>query len=129
MASITYLRLDGSNDTIWQGQSALTDLYAVTQAIQTWIQLYMGEWWENLNIGTPMFQSILGSPGSPKNQTVMQNILTQQIQKVPYVISVDTVTVAYSPITRAFSYKASVTTAFGPVTVTFVPPGQFASLG
>jgi hypothetical protein len=128
MASILYLRLDSQNDTVWVSQFSLADLEAVTQAILTAIKLFEGEWWENLNLGTPMFQSIIGSNGSPQNQQVMALLIQQQIEAVPYVSSVQDSQVVFNRTSRSFTYKAVAQTSFGSVAVS-QPLGNSAGLG
>lgn len=127
MASITYLRLDSSYDPVFDPAVALTDLAAVTQAIQTALLLFQGEWWENLNAGTPMFQQILGQRTTPKGLQAMNLALSQAIQAVPYVSSV-VATVSFNPINRQFSYTATAQTAFGSTTVSGNLPGSAASV-
>jgi len=117
MAAIQYLRLDSNLDMIWDGNAALLDLDAVTQAIQTRILLFQGEWWENLNEGTPMFQSILGAPGSAKSQAAINLALIQRISGTPYVSSVENVSSSFDPMTRKFSFSATAQTAFGTAVV------------
>ena len=66
MPTITYRKLDQNGDPIWgNGQgSFVSDIDAVAQAIYTRLRLLFGEWWENLSIGTPLFQSMLGQSAS-----------------------------------------------------------------
>lgn len=123
-----YLRLDPVNDAIFSSQAALTNLNAVAQAILTRLLLFQGEWWENLNLGLPMWQSILGAPGSPKGQAAINLLITEQIKGTPYVSSVQNPTVTYTPATRALAYSATALTAFGPVPIS-VSPGQSATIG
>ena len=134
MASLLYLRLDSANDVVWIPTSALQDADAVRQAIQTKLLLFEGEWWENLNLGLPMFQSILGSAGSVSNQNKIKLLITQQIvgtpnsPGVPFVSAVTDIVLTFDPISRRVVYQATVLTAFGPVTVTNAP-ASFASIG
>ena len=128
ISQIQYLRLDATNDPIMQPVASLVDLYAVTQAIYTRLLLFRGEWWENLNLGTPMFQSILGTPGTLKNQQVMATLLNQVVAGTPFVSSVQDGTVSYNPANRQFSYSAVAQTAFGPVTIS-TALGSSASIG
>jgi hypothetical protein len=128
LSQIQYLRLDATNDPILQPQASLTDLYAVAQAIQTRLLLFQGEWWENLSAGTPMFQSILGAPGTPRSQQVMAGLLNLVVQGTPFVSSVQDGTVSYDPANRVFSYSATAFTAFGPVSVS-TSLGSAASIG
>lgn len=124
---ISYLRLDASYDPVFDPASALTDLAAVVQAIKTRIFLLQGEWWENLNEGTPLFQEILGARATPKGQQIMALALSARIAGTPYVTAVQNVTVTFNPETRLFTYSATVQTAFGVTTITLTP-GQLAGV-
>ena len=121
MPTIQYLRLDNSNDTIWVAQSALADVDAVAQAVLTRLRLYQNEWWADLNLGIPLFQNILGGSGSQAQQAVISLAYTQQILGTPYVSGVSDVSTTFNSATRQFTYKATVQTAFGPVTIQFIP--------
>lgn len=123
MATILYRALDINGDpTQGNGQgSFLTDLYAVAQAISTRLKLLMGEWWENLNTGTPLFQSMLGVSGAGKNTQAIALLITQRILGTPYVTGVTAVNASYDPNARAFSFSCQVETTFGTLTVTNVP--------
>jgi hypothetical protein len=129
MSSITYLQLDEDYDPIFLTQAALTDLQAVQQAIKTRILLLEGEWWEDLNEGTPMFQEILGARATPNGQEIMSQALAARISGTPYVTAVQNVTINFNPTTRAFSFKATVQTAFGVATVSYSPGALAGSQG
>lgn len=125
MATIQYLRLDSSYDAILVPSSSLVDLEAVAQAIKTRLNLFYGEWWEDLLDGTPMFQAILGTSGSPKNQQAIAVILSSRINGTPYVSTTKNVVTNFESDTREFSYSAQAETAFGTVPVA-VTPGDSA---
>jgi hypothetical protein len=130
-ATITYRQLDGTGDPIWGGGQSnfIADLNAVAQAISTRLKLLQGEWWESLNTGTPLFQSMLGIGGSGKQPGVMALILTQRILSTPYVLSVDNVVTSYDATLRSFAFACTAKTRFGTVTVTTQPqPGSKAAL-
>jgi len=113
-----------------RGQSLanfIYDIEAVAQIIATTIKLLQGEWWEALNIGTPVFQSILGVP----NTTAGVGLLLQQrILSVPYVLSIQNMEVTYIGFTRAYSFSCTVVTAFGTIQVSGNPglPGTSATI-
>jgi hypothetical protein len=121
IASITYLQLDAEYDPIWDPRAALSDLAAVEQAIKTTILLFQGEWWESLNVGTPMFQTILGKRTTPNGLQIMSQALSARIISVPYVSAVQNVVVNFNPTTRHFSFSATAQTAFGIANVSFAP--------
>lgn len=121
MSSITYLQLDASYDPIFNPAASLQDLEAVEQAIKTRILLFEGEWWENLNEGTPMFQEIIGARATPNGQQIMAAALAARIAGTPYVVAVQNVTVNFNPTSRRFSFSATAETSFGTATVQFEP--------
>lgn len=114
-----YRRQDKNGDYILgQGTSQfLTGVDAVAQAILTWIKLLYGEWWENVNEGTPLWQSILGQPGSEDNLNSIDNIIKDRILSVrqddiPLVSSIDSYERTYNTNTRSYSFTAIVTTIY-----------------
>ena len=133
MSTIVYLMLDASYDPLFDITTELSDLAAVAQAIQTRLLLFEGEWWENLAEGTPMFQQILGyRRQTGTGRDLATTALTARIMGTPYVSSVTNLQVQFNPISRAYSYTATVYTSFGsmqisgPVTVPL--PGSQAVL-
>jgi hypothetical protein len=129
MNTITYLQLDADYDPILDPAASLQDAAAVRQAIQTRILLFLGEWWEDLNEGTPMFQKILGTRVTPNNQQIMAQSLATRITGAPYVSAVQNVNVSFNPKTRGFSFSATAQTAFGVVTILFSPGALAGSQG
>ena len=115
MARITYLVLDSSYDPIFADGASLTDGAAVRQIILTRLKLFMGEWWEALNLGLPVFQLILGKLGSPKGQAAMSRAIQQNVEGSPYVIGVVNVSANFT--SGKFSFTATARTEFGQVTV------------
>ena len=117
--SIIYRSLGPANDPLWgQGKTNfITDINAVAQAIRTVLLLFQGEWWESVQSGTPWFQSILGHANSP----AVTLLLVTQILTVPFTQSVESVTTAYDPASRSYTFSATVITSFGPVQVNGVP--------
>lgn len=61
---------------------------AVAQAIKTKILLFYGEWWENLGMGIPMFQSIIGQTNKNSVNIAAQSLLRKRILEVDEVTSI-----------------------------------------
>ena len=116
MATIQYLQLDAGYDPIMDPTACLTDAAAVAQAIQTRLNLFLGEWWENLALGLPVFQAILGQLGSPQGLATMQLAIQQTIQGTPFVTSVTNTAVSFESSQLAVVY--TVQTAFGTISGT-----------
>jgi hypothetical protein len=125
VSSISYLRLDPSYDPIFDPSVALTDLQAVEQAIKTRLLLFQGEWWENLNVGLPLFQSILGK----RNLQAIQLAITAVISQTPFVSAVLSIQANLDDANRAYSFTATVQTQFGIATVSVPLPGSVGSVG
>lgn len=123
--TITYLLLDADIDPVFTPQAQLVDGQAVRQAIYTRLELFFGEWWADLNLGLPVFQSMLGKLGSKRTQAAISLAIQQQIESVPYVTSITNIQVSFQD--GNFAWSANVQTAFGAITVANVP-GQSASL-
>ena len=123
---ITYLKLDSVNDPIFDPTVQLTNVNAVGQAILTRLRLFLGEWWEDVNLGLAVFQKILGQLGTAQGVKAMNLAIQQQIEGVPYVISVLNVNSTF--VGGRLSFTATAQTQFGTVTVSNLP-GTSASLG
>lgn len=114
--TIQYLRLDSSYDPSFDPQNSLTNLQAVTQAVQTRLRLFLGEWWENQNLGLPVFQSMLGQLGTARTQLEMNLAIQHNIRGGPYVTGVDGIVTTFN--NGQYSFTANVQTIFGTVSVT-----------
>lgn len=123
MSTITTLSLDSNNDPNWDIRSVLSDQQAVEEILFTTLFLLLGEWWEQTNVGTPMFQKILGNPASQKGLETMSSAIVSRVSGVPYVSSVDNVSVTFDPVNRGFNFSAKVTTAFSTGVLTGFIPG------
>lgn len=125
--SLSYLRLDSSYDPIFVASASLTGVDAVAQSILTRLKLFLGEWWENLSVGLPVFQSMLGQLGSTAGLAAIQLAIQQNIEGAPFVTTVDSVAVN---INSAGQVTVTVTaqTVFGIVNVTSLQ-GSSAQVG
>ena len=92
-------------------QDYITDKYAVAQAIKTKILLFYGEWWEDLGLGIPMFQSILGQTKPSLISNSLQLLVSERIKDVPFIRTVDIVNV--SIYNRTIRMEIKVTTTGG----------------
>jgi len=123
---ISYLALDAQNDPVFAPGTALTNGDAVAQIILTRLNLFMGEWWENLNLGLPVFQQMLGQLASQTGLAAMRLSVQQLVAGVPYVTAVTSVSTSFKG--GALQFTVTAQTAFGPVTVTNAP-GAYAAVG
>lgn len=93
----------------------LTDIEAVTQAIYTSLKLLKGEWWENLEAGLPLFQSIIGQSGTPEHIKAIDLIVNDKILNVTGVISISNYKGEY--LNRTYSISCTVETIYGQAAV------------
>lgn len=122
-------RLDANHDPVYGGGAGdfLTDIYAVAQIIQTSLLLFLGEWWNNLSVGLPLFQQIISKAENNRQQIIALLIQQTILGSSTFVTAVTNVKFVYNAPTRSFSYACRVQTAFGTVGVTF-EPGNLAVL-
>lgn len=114
--SVTNDPIEGPNGPVF-----LTDIDAVAQIIYTTLRLLLGEWWENLTIGFPLFQSLIGASGAPTNQAGVMLIIQQTILGCPYVQKIVDFTFYNNTATAASTFRATVQTQFGNIIVTNAP--------
>lgn len=117
MATTIQVRaLDANGDPLRGAGLAnfVSDLDATAQILATRLRLLMGEWFEDTSDGTPLFQTLLGQPTTIAGVTL---VLRSRILSSPYVISIQSLNVSYQPTSRAFTFVASVQTAFGSVSL------------
>lgn len=112
-----YRRMDANGDYTFgkNMQDFLTGADAVGQAIKTRLNLWLTEWWENLEEGLPMFENILGAPGTPENINAIDILIRDRILNTQDVLSVTEITTTYA--NRTYSFNASVETIYGSVAI------------
>lgn len=108
--------VEGANGPVF-----LADLDAVAQIIYTTLRLLLGEWFQNLTIGFPLFQSLIGSSGAPTNQTQVMLIIQQTILSCPYVLQIIDFSFVHNTVTLASTFTATVSSSFGTIIVTNAP--------
>lgn len=108
-----YRRLDENGDYSFGNNSLdyIENDEAVIQAIKTKLYLFYGEWWEDLSLGLPMFQSILGQVSNENLRRTVILLSAEQIQSVEGVSSVDSIVVGISA--RKLTLDIDVTTEYG----------------
>jgi hypothetical protein len=122
-----YRRLDSNGDYIFGGglNDFVQDAYAVAQAIKTKLCLLKGEWWENLDEGLPLFQSILGAPGGQKSSIDL--LYQQRILSVPNVKNIEQVKSSLD--NRVYSFYCVINTTFGKLNLFNLPNASGRSSG
>jgi hypothetical protein len=118
---ISVQAIDSSGELIWGSdqQNMLYDLDAVRQIIQTTLNLWMGEWWEDRSIGLAMWQSIMDQRAGERARQAMSQLIQAQILSVPYVTGISNVQMVYQ--NRALMFACTVETSFGSIPLVLYP--------
>lgn len=93
-----YRKLDKNGDYVFGNNSYdyIEKDEAIAQAIKTKLYLFYGEWWEDISLGLPMFQSILGQVSNSNLRQTVILLCAEQINLVEGVTSVDSISVDIS---------------------------------
>lgn len=108
-----YRKLDENGDYTFGNNSFdyIEKDEAIAQAIKTKLYLFYGEWWEDISLGLPMFQSILGQVSNNNLRQTVILLCAEQINLVEGVTSVDSISVDISA--RKLGLTIDVTTVNG----------------
>lgn len=108
-----YRKLDENGDYLFGNNSYdyIEKDEAIAQAIKTKLYLFYGEWWEDISLGLPMFQSILGQVSNNNLRQTVILLCAEQINLVEGVTSVDSISVDISA--RKLGLTIDVTTENG----------------
>lgn len=94
----------------------------VAQVVQTSLKLWLGEWYLNINAGTPWLEGVVGKHDE---QTADLTIQTQ-IANSQGVVSLNTYSSTINPTTRQYSsIAAGLQTQYGPTEVQIELQGDF----
>lgn len=107
-----YAKLDSAGDMIWgqgSGDFLVDSPAAVAQAVQTRLGLWVGEYFLDLDQGTPWATQVLGVRTAGIRDAAIRN----RILGTPYVLGIENYASSFNPRTRAFSVSCTINTAFG----------------
>ena len=108
-----YRKLDQNGDYAFGAGSYdyISDDEAIGQAIKTKILLFYGEWWEDLGLGIPMFQSFVGQVNPETIKVSLSNVIEQRIENIQGVVSVSNVDVVINKMKRTMELIIDVITS------------------
>jgi len=117
-AAIVTLPLDKNGDALIAvpQQGFLTNIEAVTQLLQTRLQLYVGEWWAAKTDG--LWPPLVGGVTTPAQKALL---IQQRILATPYVTGISNMDYGYTTSTRQFTFSCTVETQFGQIQLTNAP--------
>ncbi len=117
--TMRYRRLEGvENEPVFgRGkQDFLTNVEAVGQAVITRLKFFRGEWWEDIYLGIPMWQEILGVVGARKD--VIDRVIQKEILDTTGVFSIDQLVSVFNRDSRAYQFYAVINTIYGRTVLT-----------
>lgn len=109
-------RIDESGDIATSGVIWLYDRGAVGQTIQTRLRLFLGEYFRDIQDGTPWFQEILGTFD---NIGRIESIIKRRISETEGVDRILEFSTNYDPSTRIYSVNCNVLTQWGALDIQF----------
>ena len=115
-----YRQLTSTGDyTLGQGNlNYIEKQDAVSQAVKTRLKLLLGEWWEDLEDGLPLFQVILLQRDHEEGKQTIDLLVQERILGTRHVTGISRF---QSEITgRVYQAKAVIDTEFGQITETTV---------
>lgn len=102
--------LDETGDLSINGQTFIYDQNCIRQTIETRLRLFLGEYFRDINDGTPWFQRILGKN---TNLNAIEAILRNRIVRTTGVVRLISFNLDYDENTRSLSVSGSALTEFG----------------
>ena len=112
---MTVRMLDENGDIVTSGVQFIGGREEIAQTIKTRLRLFLGEYFRNINEGTPWFQSILIKGGTLSSKDAQ---IKRIIQRTDGVIQITSYNAEYDVNTRQYSITASVLTKFGQIDLT-----------
>lgn len=113
---MTVRKLDVEGDIVTSGVQFTTGQDEIAQTIRTRLRLFLGEYFRNINEGTPWFQSILNKRGTLTNKDA---IIKQRILQTEGVERIVEYNADYDIDTRVYNITSVVQTPFGNVPINF----------
>jgi len=111
-----YRKLANGDYSFGRGQQDfISDTLAVSQATKTRLLLLYGEWWEDKDKGLPLFDRILGQPGTPDHQQAVDLLVQGVIADTQGVINIKDFKGVYDQ--RTYSLSCTVETQYGDAAV------------
>lgn len=106
-----YRRQDENGDYVFghNKNDYVSGNLAVGYAIKSKILLFYGEWWEDIGIGIPMFQSIMGQGKSETLKNSAQMLISDRIKELEEVAAINKVNILF--VKRTMEVQISITTA------------------
>lgn len=108
-----YRKLDEHGDyTIGRRDEMYEGTEAVAQAVKTRLLLLLGEWWENPDDGTPLFEKVLGQRLTDEPPDEIDLVFSERINKTQGVADITLFESSVNVEKRTYSANITVKTVF-----------------
>lgn len=107
-------RLNKCGDIASSGTQFINDADAVRQTIETRLKLFLGEYFRDINDGTPWWQRILGKN---QNMAIAEHEIRTRITQAPEVVRLLEFQATYEE--RTMRVYASVLTTYGEIEINY----------
>lgn len=111
---MTVRLLDADGDITTSGKQFTSGVEEVAQTVKTRLRLYLGEYFRNVNDGTPWWESILGKGGTLSSK---EAIIKNRIVRTEGVVRLVEFNTSFDINTRAYTVTAGILTQYGTTTV------------
>ena len=110
-----YCQINDTGDIATSGEQFVDSAEEIAQTVRTRLKLFLGEYFRNINDGTPWFQNILGKGQSldVKDATIKRRVL-----QTPGVISIFDFNTDFDLQLRTYSVSMGIVTEFGNALIT-----------
>lgn len=107
-------RLNKCGDIATQGQMTVKDVDAIRQNIETRLRLFLGEYFRDINDGTPWWQRILGKQ---QNLAIAEHEIRTRISQTDGVVRIEEFYATYED--RTITVYANVLTTYGELEIRY----------
>lgn len=113
---MTVRALDESGDIVTRGTQFISGRDEIAQTIKTRLALFLGEYFRNIQEGTPWYEQILGKFVS---LDTVEAVLRARIANTPGVIRLTSFSTDFDLDARKYSLTAGVLTQYGDLEVNY----------
>lgn len=107
---MTVRKLDDNNDIATSGTQFISKQKEIAQTVKTRLMLFLGEYFRDINDGTPWFQDILGKG---QNLDVRDAAIKRRVLQSNGVLSIFEFNTDFDLQTRKYSVSMGIITPFG----------------
>ena len=101
-----------TGDIVTSGRQFTTGAEEVAQTVKTRLRLFLGEYFRDINDGTPWWESIMGKDGTLSSK---EAIIKNRIIRTEGVVRILSFGTEFDLATRKYTIKADILTKYGEI--------------